>query len=76
MASRRLRKQKQRRRGGTYCGGADRAATIIAEAQDRVQEILRDFQKTKQELKVFQSKVKVLLEAQVEILQELGEELE
>jgi len=37
---------------------------------------LRDFQKTKQELKVFQSKVKVLLEAQVEILQELGEELE
>ncbi|HHW92425.1 MAG TPA: DivIVA domain-containing protein [Firmicutes bacterium] len=53
----------------------ERAAGIIAEAEEQFQATLQQFQQKKQELRVFQSKIKTLLEAQMELILELEKEL-
>lgn len=53
----------------------EKAAGIIAEAEEQLQATLQQFQQRKQELRVFQSKIKTLLEAQMELLLELEKEL-
>lgn len=54
----------------------DKAAQIVSAAEEEVQEIYQRSQRVKQELKIFHSKVKALLEAQAKLLAELEAELD
>lgn len=47
---------------------------IMLEAEKKAENALVEFNRTKQEFKVFQSKVKILLESQMKLLLELEEE--